>query len=187
MHRVLPAQQRLERHQRAGSQAEDRLVVQEQLVGAERAPQPRLDRVRGRRLADRAGRPRADHAVALGERRELPLHEPVAVDGVLGAGAGGERRAHGRRARLRDRGVDPVGADQLGLGAPDERARVAVGEQHAAVGVERQQRATRPRPSSGGRRRRPASERRSRYCASWPPTVANIADTSGLGSVTPCE
>ena len=134
---VLPAQQRLERDELAGPQAEDRLVVQAQLVARQCAPQPGLDRVVGRRLADRAGGPGPDLPAALDQRGELPRHHPVAVDRVGG----------------------PLGAQQVRLGAADERAGVLVGEQHPAVAVERQQRrlgGVHPAPRARRGRLRPA-------------------------------
>ena len=156
MHGVVPAQQRLERDQRARAQREDRLVVQPQLAGAQSAPQPRLQRAGRRSLAHGAGGPGAEHAVALGQRRQLPAHEPVAADHVLGA----RRRRSARPARSRARPAARRRRPSRCRAAPPPSARPARRRSgwRAARGRRRRARAAAPRRrrASGACRRRRA-------------------------------
>ena len=153
--------QRLERDQLGGPQAEDRLVVQAQLVAGQGAPQPGLERVVRPAPRGPCRWPRPRRGVALDQRRELPGDHPVAVDGVAGPAPAGPPRS-GPRARRRcwlASSTRPSASSASSGTRPRRIQRRRRGGRRAALEVLRELAADR------GEHRRP----------------------SGLGSVTPCE
>ena len=171
---VVPAQQRLHRLQPAGLQLDDRLVVQDELVLGDRAPQPRrqrqpLERVLGD--VGEHGRGRAAAALALVHRHVGVLEQLDRRLRVVGeqrdadAGLDVELRA-GDLERLRQPRGDLVGGVARGglalravgqVGQQDQELVAAEAREHARLG-----------PSTARSHGAPAIRRSSRSPAPWP-------------------